>query len=178
MQISLSLNDLMRYSEWERTKWQKWLRAQGDQVLSISAGPHGDGRFESIGDLVRHIFGAEKRYIERLSGRPIEQLTNLSSIPNNNTEALFQFGQQSRNEFRELVEKFPDQEWDTPRELQFPNSPARAYVTPRKMVLHVLLHEIRHWAQIATMLRFNGLVDEWHDFLFSPVYGEELKIGR
>jgi hypothetical protein len=30
-------------------------------------------------------------------------------------------------------------------------------VTPRKIVVNVLLHETRHWAQIATLLRFNGL---------------------
>jgi hypothetical protein len=41
------------------------------------------------GDLVRHIFSAEKRYVERLSDRP---LTDTASIPNDNLEALFGFG--------------------------------------------------------------------------------------
>jgi hypothetical protein len=36
----------------------------------------------------------------------------------------------------------------------------------------VLMHEIRHWAQIATVLRFSGLsTGEMHDFLLSPVLG-------
>jgi len=35
----------------------------------------------------------------------------------------------------------------------------------------VLMHEIRHWAQIATLLR----TDEFHDFLFSPVLGGEYR---
>jgi len=178
MPISLSLNDLMQYTEWERGKWHKWFGANGDRVLAISAGPHGDGRFESVGDLVRHIFAAEKRYIERLSGRPMDQMTTVASIPNNNAEALFRFGQQSRKEFKEYVERVSGQEWDTPTELRFPNSPVSASATPRKIVIHVLMHEIRHWAQIATLLRLNGLVDEWHDFLFSPVMGEELKLRR
>jgi uncharacterized damage-inducible protein DinB len=47
--------------------------------------------------------------------------------------------------------------------------------TPKKIVIHVLVHEIRHWAQIATVLRAQGLTDEFHDFLFSPVMGGELK---
>ena len=36
---------------------------------------------------------------------------------------------------------------------------------------HILLHEIRHWAQIATLLRVSGLTGEFHDFLFSPIMG-------
>jgi len=37
------------------------------------------------------------------------------------------------------------------------------------------MHEIRHWAQIATLLRLQGLTDEFHDFLFSPVLGGEYR---
>jgi len=37
------------------------------------------------------------------------------------------------------------------------------------------LHEIRHWAQIGTLFRLNGLTIEFHDFLFSPVLGGEFK---
>jgi len=47
--------------------------------------------------------------------------------------------------------------------------------TPRKIVVHILLHQIRRWAQIATLLRLNGLVDDFHDFLFSPVMGGEFR---
>jgi uncharacterized damage-inducible protein DinB len=43
--------------------------------------------------------------------------------------------------------------------------------TPRKIITHVLMHEIRHWAQIGTMLRLDGIVDDFHDFLASPVMG-------
>jgi uncharacterized damage-inducible protein DinB len=41
--------------------------------------------------------------------------------------------------------------------------------SPRKIVLHVALHEIRHWGQIATLVRLNGLAAGFQDFLFSPV---------
>jgi uncharacterized damage-inducible protein DinB len=47
--------------------------------------------------------------------------------------------------------------------------------TPRKIVAHILIHEIRHWAQIATLLRLNGIVPEFHDFLFSPIFGGEVR---
>jgi len=35
------------------------------------------------------------------------------------------------------------------------------------------MHEIRHWAQIGTLFRLNGLAGEVHDFSFSPVLGGE-----
>jgi uncharacterized damage-inducible protein DinB len=90
---NLSFNDLIEYTDWERQKWYDWFRQHGDQVLKISVGSHGDGRFKMMGDLVRHIFSAEKRYVERLSDRP---LTDTASIPNDNLEALFEFAQSSR----------------------------------------------------------------------------------
>jgi len=42
-------------------------------------------------------------------------------------------------------------------------------------LIHVLLHEIRHWAQIATLLRMTGVTDGFHDILFSPALGGEVK---
>ena len=164
MLMNLALDDLMDYTAWERQKWHEWLRQHGDEALKISAGPHGDGRFTTVGDLMRHMFSAERRYIERLSG---QALTDTASIPNDNIEALFQFGQQSRKELKEFLERFPAEDWDVPQELKLGTHVLTA--TPRKIVVHIVLHEIRHWAQIATLWRLNGLAGEFHDFLFSPV---------
>ncbi|MDQ6706940.1 MAG: DinB family protein [Acidobacteriota bacterium] len=123
-----------------------------------------------MGQLVRHVFSAEQRYVERLLDQPI---TDPPNIPANDIEALFQFGQQSRREFMRFIEEFPSEEWDVPREFQIMSRSLTA--TPKKIVTHVLLHEIRHWAQIATILRLDGLKDDFHDFLFSPVMGGELR---
>ena len=170
--LSMTLNDLMEYSAWERNKWRHWLLQHGDQVLETSAGAHGDGRFQTVGELIRHIFSAEKRYVERLSGQP---LTDQSTVPSKNVEALFQFGDRSRQGLRNFLESYPACDWDVPQELKFPNSNTALKVTPRKIVTHVVLHEIRHWAQIATLLRLNGMTDDFHDFLFCPVMGGEFK---
>jgi uncharacterized damage-inducible protein DinB len=41
-------------------------------------------------------------------------------------------------------------------------------MTPRKLLLHILVHEIRHWAQIALAVRLSGLEPPGdHDLLFS-----------
>jgi len=170
MLVNLSLNDFVEYTDWERYKWYDWLRQHGEHVLKIGTGSHGDGRFETVGDVVKHIFSAEKRYVDRLSGR---QLTDTSSVSNHDIEGLFQFAEESRKDLKDLVETFPTQEWDIPKDFKILDYLLRA--TPRKIVVHVLMHEIRHWAQIATLLRLNGLAGEFHDFLFSPVMGGEFR---
>ena len=170
MSTNLNFSELIQYTDWERSKWYDWLLRRGDDVLTTSAGPNGDGRFQSVGDVIRHIFSAEKRYIDRLSNRP---LTDTASIPNNSIEALFQFGRQSRADLKAFVETYPTQDWDVPQDFSLMNNSLKA--TPRKLVSHVLIHEIRHWAQIATLCRFAGLRGEFHDFLFSPVLGGEFE---
>jgi len=170
MPVDLTMNDLLEYSDWERRKWFDWMRDRGEDVLTVSTGLHGDGRFATVGELMRHIFSAEKRYIERLSQRPI---TDTSIIPADNIEALYQLAGQSRRELRKFIDSLPAADWDEPREFRLMNIIVTA--TPKKVVTHILFHEIRHWAQIATLWRLNGLKEDFHDFLFSPVMGGELR---
>ena len=112
MCTSLSLSELIEYTDWERGKWHDWIRQRGDDVLATSAGPHGDGRFQTIGDLVRHIFSAEKRYIDRLSNRP---LTDAGSIPNGSVEALFNLLGKAARIWRNLIKAFPAEDWNVPQ---------------------------------------------------------------
>jgi uncharacterized damage-inducible protein DinB len=122
--------------------------------------------------MIRHIFSAEKRYVERLTSRPI---TDTSSIPKQDLEALFAFGCESRADLKNFVETFPAAEWDTPIGMKILDWSISA--STRKIVTHILIHEIRHWAQIATTLRLNGLKPDFHDFLFSPALGGEVSGG-
>src|SRR6266568_2113899 len=128
MFVDLSLTNLLDYTDWERQKWHAWFGQHGASALKISAGPHGDGRFETVGELVRHMFSAEKRYIERLSGRP---MTDTASLPANDCEALFAFGEQSRRELRDFIAMLPIEEWDAMKEFKLFNSLLSA--TPRKI---------------------------------------------
>lgn len=163
MAVQLSVDDLIEYTDWERGKWRECLRARGDEVLKIGVGSNADGRFQSVGDTIRHIFSAEARYIDRLSAR---ELTDTSRVASDSVEPLFEFGARSRGRLKDFLATFPVQRWDEDVEMNLMNNMVRA--TPRKIVVHVLMHEIRHWPQIATLLRLNGIVAEFRDFLFSP----------
>jgi uncharacterized damage-inducible protein DinB len=168
MRPHVALDDLLDYTDWERQGWHALLEQQGADALRVSTGPNGDGRFATVGGLIRHIFSAEKRYVERLSGR---SLTDTASIPVDEVEPLFRFGREGRSELRRFVDALPPDQWDRPQDLTIMQFSLRA--TPRKIVVHVLTHEIRHWAQIATLLRLQGVKAGMHDFLMSPVLGGE-----
>ncbi|HEY1214524.1 MAG TPA: DinB family protein [Bryobacteraceae bacterium] len=108
--------------------------------------------------------------MERLSGLPI---TDTATVPADDVEVLFRLGQESRQALRQFIETLPAEAWDATKEFKL--LPSFLAATPRKIVVHILLHEIRHWAQIATILRLNGLTADFHDFLFSPVMGGEFR---
>jgi len=164
MTFSFSLNDLLDYTEWDRTQWHTWFRDQGPAVLSIGLGANNDGRIKDVGERVRHIFSAEKRYVERCLGVP---LTDTSTIPSNDSEALFRFGAETRKALRQLLETFPEDRWDVPQEISF--GTFKRQVTPRKMIVQSVTHELRHWAQIATLVRLEGRKSGAHDFLAAPL---------
>ena len=164
MSLGVTFSDLLAYTDWERNKWGSRFTKHGPNALAIGVGPHGDGRFATVGEMVRHIFSAELRYVERLSNAP---LTNTALIPADSADALFRFGQESRERLQSFVTSYPAQAWDVAQEFTLGQHVITA--TPRKIVLHILVHEMKHWAQIATLLRLEGLTGDFHDVLFCPV---------
>lgn len=168
MPVHVGLDVLMAYTEWERDQWYAWFQQYRSPALATTVGPHADGRFATVGALVRHIFSAETRYIDRLSERP---LTDTASVPSDDVDALFAFARQSRQGLRAFCDAFPATAWDLPQEL--PVGSHLFVATPRKVVLHLLVHEVKHWAQVATLLRLQGLKGGFRDVLFSPILGRD-----
>jgi uncharacterized damage-inducible protein DinB len=160
MPFPFSIDDLLSYSDRDRAQWHAWFRAQGAATLAVDMGAHNTGRIRNVGELVRHIFSAEKRYVQRSLQVP---LMDTSVIPASDIEALFAFGQESRRSLRELLDSFPDAEWAAPREMTFDG--ATHAVTSRTMILQAVTHELRHWAQVATFLRQAGYDPGCHDFI-------------
>lgn len=170
MSPSASLQDLLDYTAWQRQSWQAWLQDSGPAALAVSTGPHGDGRLPTIGALIRHIFSAELRYVERILGTPISDTGGVS--PNDVAE-LFELGLRSRTALNTLNQTLPPPAWDVPVEFALLGATVR--LTPRKVALHILTHEIRHWAQTGTLLRIEGYKVVPQDLLLSPVQGVPMR---
>lgn len=165
MSLAFTIDDLLAYTDWDRNQWHGWFREQGTAPLAVDLGANNNGNIHNVGELVRHIFAAEKRYVEGSLKAPV--LTDTASIPANDVETLFAFGLESRRALRELLATFS--EWEAPREMQFGPNNVRI-VTPRKMILQTLTHELRHWAQAAAFLRQAGYKTGSHDLIGSPLF--------
>ena len=165
--LKLELAHLLEYTDWARSQWHAWFREQGPAALAVDLGPNGDGRVNTVGELVRHIFSAEQRFIDRVTGDP---LTGTATVPADDVEALFQLGRKSRASMRALLPAFPSERWDVPQQMQLgANS---LLVTPRKMIVQTVTHEISHWGQVAAFMRMSGRKPGPRDLLFSPVFDQ------
>jgi uncharacterized damage-inducible protein DinB len=158
---SLSLRELLDYSTAERLRWRDWLATQPAEILEL---PAGTGRTATVRQLIHHIVVVERRYADRIRNEPV---TTYEDIPSESIEALFGAFADARRRLDEWVMNASDA--DLARQLEFTTLSAGTRVaSSRKIVVHALLHGIRHWAQIAMVVRQHGHPTDWfHDILMS-----------
>ena len=162
MSLTISLDELFGYTEGERAKWERWFGSQTGAALAAPV--QREGRFLTVWQLVDHIFLVEKRHTERLLNQ--SPLTEQSGVPEQDRAAMFAFGRAVRERLKAAVRSMSDAEAATVRDflVQGKNYP----LSPRKLAFHILLHEVRHWAQIATAVRNAGFAPPGeHDLFFS-----------
>ena len=156
--IAVTLSELLAYTDEERGKWRTWLTAHPAAMdLRLQPG----GRFATIGSLVDHVFLVEARHVARLKQEPVPDASGVSA---NDTEALFAYGARTRDTLREYVAKLDEIDAIKPR--PFAVQSGTHTMTPRKLLLHICVHEIRHWAQIALGARQAGLTPPGNHDLF------------
>lgn len=166
MSAALGLVRLIDYSDHERAKWKAWVAADPER-LALPFQPN--GRFPTVGSLLDHLFLVERRHLSRLEGAAPPDLTG---IPTGDWQALFDYGDLVRADLRHYVEEMDAGEaaqvltW-TVTSGPFP---AGTYsVTREKLTVHMLLHEVRHFAQLAFAARLAGVDPPGqHDYFYSP----------
>ena len=158
--MNLEFDELLYYTNDERHKWRDWLMAHPS---AMEAPLQPDGRFPTVGKLIDHIFLVERRHLQRLTGDPVTESTGLTG---NNVPPLFDYGASVRRELEQLVPMIDEAEAYEPRPLVVRDQ--TYLVTPRKLLFHILVHEIRHWAQVALATRLAGFDPPGqHDLFFS-----------
>src|SRR5579872_6792199 len=148
--MQLSVEELLQYTDEERARWEQWFRDNTEELLKV---PIQSDRETTIGALILHIFGSELRFVQRLNG---ESLTDYRDLPCHHLDQSFGLGIESRKALRRFVRRAAPEDWERTLQFDIGGQPYKASV--RKIVFHVLLHEIRHWAQIAKLLRERGFV--------------------
>jgi uncharacterized damage-inducible protein DinB len=158
----LSFGELLDYCAEETSHWREWFKKNpgaADLVTDIAG-------TKNVSEVVLHIAAVQMRYAERLLNLPI---TEYDALSGKTTEDLFVLAQKSLEDLRSFAVAAKDSDWEGT--LTFPTRTSGTLTaTRRKIFVHALLHGVRHWAQLATVLRQRGYKQDWpHDFIFSRV---------
>ncbi len=160
MSLTLTYDELLQYTNEERDKWRGWL-TQHPAAMDAPVQP--GERLPTVGKLIDHIFLVERRHLQRLASAPLSDRTGLTAT---NVPPLFDYGASVRRELEQYIADLDD---DLAEEVRtFEVREQQWAMTPRKLLFHVLLHEIRHWAQIALSVRLAGFEPPGdHDLFYS-----------
>lgn len=159
--MHLEFEAFARYTNEEREKWRQWFTSHAD-AMDVEVQP--GGRLSTVGVLIDHVFLVERRHLQRLTGQPLDTKTGLSG---RHAPPLFDYGASVRRELMQFVSELDDEAADRAFAVTVQSGGA-FQITPRKLLFHCLLHETRHWAQIALSLRRAGLEPPGnHDLFYS-----------
>jgi uncharacterized damage-inducible protein DinB len=156
----ISFEALLDYAEAEERRWEDWFRRNpGALDLQVEISDS-----STVREFVRHIFGVGRRTAERLLNEPMtsDEKLDITSI-----ESLFSIGADACAKLRRFLAQSNEASLSAPR--QFQSATLGSFrATPRKLLTHAVVHGIRHWAQLATLLRQQGYKTDWrHDVLFT-----------
>jgi uncharacterized damage-inducible protein DinB len=151
-QPALTGEEMMAWLERTSTGWRDMI-ATHPEVLALPCDVMG---VSTVGGLLQHIVAVELRYAEQLSGLP---LTEYAAIPFGTVEEIYATHEHAVALFRALLASGID--WDERIDYVTRSmGPARSV---RKTILfHALMHSIRHYAQLATLVRQHGIKPGWH----------------
>jgi uncharacterized damage-inducible protein DinB len=162
MGLTLTAEEMLAYTDGEREKWDDWFASHPAEVLDAVVQPQ---TYSTVWRMMEHIFLVERRHVERLNSAPA--LTASTGVREPDLAALFHFASAARADLRAFILRLTPAEATRPRVFTVRDRPYQ--LTPRKLVFHIFLHEIRHWAQIALAVRNAGFAPPGdHDLFFSP----------
>jgi uncharacterized damage-inducible protein DinB len=148
--VAVPLASLVAYSDVERQKWRDWIAADpGRLYLPFQAG----GRFATLGALFDHIFLVERRHLSRLEGATPPSATG---VPAGDWAALCAYADLVRADLRAYVDTLDEATAAQPMVITGLQSSGDVTMTRRRLATHILMHEIRHLAQLAYAARLAG----------------------
>lgn len=153
----LTPQELIAWNETTATNWKQLLISHPELLTQ----PCDVAGTKSVAELLQHIVAVELRYAERLADLPVSDYANISF---DSAESIFATHDRAFAIFQKLLAS--NVNWDESIEfLTRSMGPARS---KRKTILfHALLHGIRHYAQLASLVRHCGVKPGWPmDYLF------------
>mgnify|MGYP003580162578 CR=1 FL=1 len=160
MSAAVEFRELLDYSDHERRKWGEWVDTDRHRMdIAFQAG----GSFATVGSLFDHIFLVEVRHSYRLQGK---ELPTESGLEPHDIDALFAYAELGREGVRQFLTTVGIDDLNQARDDKVASGVYR--MSPRKLLFHMVLHEVRHWAQIAVAVRMAGFSPPGdHDLFYS-----------
>ncbi len=157
---TIALEELLADNEASTRKWQAWF-ADNPAALDLPCAIYNSG---TVRGLVKHIFAVELRHSQRLNG---EDVTAYEAIPVGSLDDLVAVHAQATQNLRRFLASANDAALQEVIALQTVSA-GTLHASRRKLFAHILLHSMRHWAQLSSLLREAGYKTDWpKDFLFS-----------
>jgi uncharacterized damage-inducible protein DinB len=159
---ALTYKVLLEVTSTEHHRWRDWFLEHPKAWVV----PFATGRMATVGGVVLHIFGVELRYAQRLLD---QEVTAWEEFRQTSIDEVFELGDNARGQLVHFLTTAPEKELD--RVLTFQTLTAGTVSASKyKIASNIFLHDIRHWGQIATVLRQKGFADQWpHDMLLSDI---------
>lgn len=159
MSLQISAEKLVAWNDATAQRWHEFILAN-PLVLGLLCDIR-NGR--TVTDTLQHIVAVELRYAQRLAGLPESRY---EEIPKNSIDSLHAAHELAIGLVRNLLAN-PDYDWSV--ELTFDTiSLGRLRATRETILLHLTLHSMRHYAQLATLVRQQGFKTTWPmDYLFA-----------
>lgn len=159
MSVAVEIRELLDYSDHERRKWREWIAADpGRMHLSFQPGE----RFPTVGSILDHIFLVERRHLCRLEGGTPPEATGVAASDWN---ALFEYADLVRADLRTYVADLDAAE--ARQVMTIVVQSGQRTMTRQRLLTHIVLHEIRHLAQLAYAARAAGQVPPGqHDIFY------------
>jgi len=159
MDDGIRFTELLAYTEEENRRWKEWFRAH-PQAITLPCDIAGS---PTVHELLLHVFCTDLYFAHRVAGL---DLPDFKALPHANVEELFAIGEGAAGKFRDFIATAASADWNEILPLGF----ADKKVSKRKMATQALLHGVHHRAQLATLLRQQGLKQDWiHDIILSDV---------
>ena len=162
MSVGVTLEELLAWNDQAAQFWKAHLDAN-PELLGLSCDIGGT---KNVQEFVRHIWGVELRWGQRLAALPVLAKEDTPAGP---LEALYLLHREAMEIFRNLLAA-QEENWESAYVLDFEGVPAEERaVSRRKVAAHTFFHSQRHWAQLATLVRAAGFPSKFRgDLLFSP----------
>ena len=164
MSGGLTFRNLLDYTSAENGLWHRWFAARSLDVLDL---PFAEPPIDSVRRLIQHVAFVEHRYAAMLAGRAAPTATGSDA---DLVDTIFAYLADGRLKLEETISEAIDAGLERTIEIRT-LSAGLQHVSARKAIGHALMHGIRHWAQLATVLREHGQRTNWgHDLLFTTAF--------